>query len=49
MRYDLCQVDEGWIVMVNLTCQLNYIRNDLQSRNGGHICDPDLEAGRHSF
>ena len=24
-------------------------RNELQSRNGGHTCDPDLEAGRHKF
>jgi hypothetical protein len=23
------------------------IWNELQSRNGGHTCDPDLEAGRH--
>ena len=28
-------------------CQLDYIWNELQSRNGGHTCDPDLEAGRH--
>ena len=25
-------------------CQLDYIWNELQSRNGGHTCDPDLEA-----
>jgi hypothetical protein len=28
-------------------CQLDYIWNELQSRNRGHTCDPDLEAGRH--
>jgi hypothetical protein len=28
-------------------CQLDYIWNELQPRNGGHICDPDLEAERH--
>ena len=28
-------------------CQLDYIWNELQSRNGGHTCDADLEAGRH--
>ena len=28
-------------------CQLDYIWNELQSRNGGHTRDPDLEAGRH--
>lgn len=26
-------------------CQHDYIRNELQSRNGGHTCDPDLEVG----
>ena len=25
-------------------CQLDYIWNELQSRSGGHTCDPDLEA-----
>ena len=33
-------------VMAILGCQLDYIWNELQSRNGGHTCDPDLEAGR---
>jgi hypothetical protein len=42
----LCQVDKGWIVMAILGCQLNYIWNKLQSRNGGHNCDPDLKAER---
>lgn len=27
------------------SCQPDYIWNELQSRNGGHTCDPDLEAG----
>jgi hypothetical protein len=27
-------------------CQLDYIWNELQFRNGMHTCDPDLEAGR---
>lgn len=36
--------------MAILGCQLDYIWNKLQSRNGGHSCDPDLEAGRqHAF
>jgi hypothetical protein len=28
-------------------CQLDNIWIKLQSRNEGHICDPELEAGRH--
>ena len=28
------------------SCQLDYIWNELQFRNGGHTRDPDLEAGR---
>ena len=35
--------------MAILGCQLDYIWNELQSRNGGHTCDPDLEAGRHKL
>lgn len=31
-------------VMAIPSCQLDYIRNELQSRNGGYIWDPDLEA-----
>ena len=27
-------------------CQPDYIWNELQSRSGGHTCDPDLEARR---
>jgi hypothetical protein len=34
-------------VMAIPGCQLDYIWNELQYRNGGHSCDPDLEAGRH--
>ena len=30
-------------------CQLDYIWKELQSRNGGHTCDTDLEAGRHGL
>ena len=36
-------------VMAIPGCQLDYIWNKLQSRNGGLICNPDLEAGRHKF
>ena len=28
-------------------CQRDYMRNEPQSRNGDHTCDPDLEVGRH--
>jgi hypothetical protein len=36
--------------MATLGCQLDSIWNELQSKNGGHTCDPDLEAGReHVF
>jgi hypothetical protein len=44
MRYELCQVDKGWIVMAIPDCQLDYIWNELQSINGGNTCDPDLEV-----
>jgi hypothetical protein len=27
--------------------RLDYIWNELQSRNGGHTCDSELEAGRY--
>ena len=27
-------------------CQRDYIKKELQSRNEGNTCDPDLEAGR---
>jgi hypothetical protein len=46
-------------VMGIIGCQLDYIWNELQSRNGGHSCDPDLvmthafspdlQVGRHTF
>ena len=32
-------------MMAILGCQLDYIWNELQSRNGGLTRDPDLEAG----
>lgn len=39
--------------MAILDCQFDYIRNELQSRDGGHACDLDLEARRdwltHTF
>lgn len=28
-------------------CQLDYISNELQSRNEENTCDSDPEAGRH--
>ena len=33
--------------MAILGCHLDYVWNELQSRNGGHTCNTDLEAGRH--
>ena len=33
-------------VMAIPGCQLDYIWNELQSRNGGHTCDPDLKSRR---
>ena len=47
LRYDLCQVDKEWIMMVIPGCHLDYIWNELQPRNGGHTHNTDLEAGRH--
>jgi hypothetical protein len=35
------------IVMAIPGCQLDYVWNELQSRIGGHTCDPDLDAGKH--
>jgi hypothetical protein len=35
------------IVMAIPGCQLDYIWNELQSRNGEHICDPALDMGWH--
>jgi hypothetical protein len=49
VRYYLCPIDKGWIVMFIPGCQLDYIWNELQSRIGGLTCDPDLEDGRHMF
>jgi hypothetical protein len=34
------------VVLAIPGCQLNYIWNELQSRNGGHTCD---KAGRPGF
>lgn len=46
MRYYLCQVDKGWIVVVIPGCQLDYIWNELQSGIGRLTSDPYLEAWR---
>lgn len=46
MRYYLCQVDKGWIVVAIPGCQLDYIWNELQSRIGRLTSDPYLEAWR---
>lgn len=36
--------------MAHLGCHLDYILNELESRNGGHTHGPDLEARRqHVF
>lgn len=36
-------------VMTIPGCQLDYIWDELQSRNRGHTCDLSLEAERHSL
>jgi hypothetical protein len=36
-------------VMAFPGCHLDYVCNELRSRIGRHICDPDLEAGRLKF
>ena len=46
MRYYLCQVEKGWIVVAIPDCQLDYIWNELQSRIGKLTSDPYLEAWR---
>ena len=46
MRYYLCQVDKGWIVVAIPGCQLDNIWNELQSRIGRLTSDPYLEAWR---
>ena len=46
MRYYLCQVDKGWIVVAILGCQLDNIWNELQSGIGRLTSDPYLEAWR---
>ena len=46
MRYYLCQVDKGWIVVVIPGCQLDCIWNEVQSRIGRLTSDPYLEAWR---
>ena len=42
MRYYLCQVDKGWIVVAIPGCQLDSIWNELQSRIGRLTYDPNL-------
>ena len=49
MRYYLCQVEKGWIVMGIAGCQLNYIWNELQFRIEGLSYDPNLKTGRPRF
>ena len=46
MRYYLCQVDKGWIVVAIPGCQLDNIWNELQFRIGRLTSDPYLEAWR---
>jgi hypothetical protein len=46
MRYYLCQVDKGWIVVAIPGCQLDYIWNEPQSRIRRLTIDPYLEAWR---
>ena len=36
-------------VMAIPSWQPDYIWNELQSRNGGHSCDSDIEVGRHKL
>ena len=46
MRYYLCQVDKGWIVVAIPGCQLDNIWNELQFGIGRLSSDPYLEAWR---
>lgn len=46
MRYYLCQVGKGWIVVAIPGCQLDNIWNELQSGIGRLTSDPYLEAWR---
>ena len=46
MRYYLCQVNKGWVVVAIPGYQLDYIWNELQSRIGRLTSDPYLEACR---
>ena len=46
MRYYLCQVDKGWIVVAIPGCQLDNIWNELQFGIGRLTSDPYLEAWR---
>lgn len=39
-----CEIDKVCIAMDSLGCQLDHIWKELQSRNGGPNCDPDIEA-----
>ena len=52
MRYYLCQVDKGWIVVVIPGCQLDYIWNDYNPELEGspvtliwRLGDPYLDLG----
>ena len=42
-------IDKRWIVVAILGCQVDCIRNEQQSRNGGtSLIDPDIVAGRQN-
>jgi hypothetical protein len=45
----LCKTGKERIMMGILSCQLDYIWNKQQSENGGHMSDPDFEAGRQGL
>lgn len=43
----MCEVDNWWIVMDILGCQLDFMCNVVQCISGGPTLEADLEAGRH--
>jgi hypothetical protein len=49
MRYYLCQVEKGWIVVATPGCQLDYIWNELQSRLEGSPVILICRLGDRSF
>ena len=38
------QIGQCWNFLAILDCKLDYIWNELQYRNGGNACGPELEA-----